>query len=127
LGVTWPNVLQNTFLNYFSYFTSIYEAISADPLHQIELGVFSKHFFLWIISKGDNPGYLSKKELDVLDDKYDRFLRSRDCHLTDDSFKQLPPMPGVHHFSNGVTKIKYLTARELNAILRVSNLFGFLV
>jgi len=65
-------------LNYFSYFTSIYEAISADPLHQIELGVFGKHFFLWIISKGDNPGYLSKKELDVLDDKYDIFVRSRD-------------------------------------------------
>jgi len=111
-------------LNYFSYFTSIYEAISADPLHQIELGVFGKHFFLWIISKGD-PGYLSKGELDILDDKYDIFVRSQNCHLTDDSFKQLPPMPGVHHFSNGVAKIKYLTARELNAILRVQNFFTF--
>jgi hypothetical protein len=28
-------------------------------------------------------------------------------------------MPGVHHFSNGVAKIKYLTAREFNTILRV--------
>jgi hypothetical protein len=55
-------------LNYFGHFTSIYEAISADPLHQIELGVFGKHFWLWIISKGDNPGYLSNKELDMLDD-----------------------------------------------------------
>jgi hypothetical protein len=64
-------------LNYFGYFTSIYEAISADPLHQIELGVFGKHFWLWIISKGDNPGYLDNKELDVLDDKYVIFTMSR--------------------------------------------------
>jgi hypothetical protein len=28
-------------------------------------------------------------------------------------------MPGVHHFPNGVVKIKYLTAREHNTILRV--------
>ena len=49
---------------------SIYEAISADLLHQIELGVHGKHFWPWIINKGNNPGYLSSKELDVLDDKY---------------------------------------------------------
>ena len=63
-------------MNYFSQFTSIYEAISADPLHQIELGVFGKHFWLWIISKGDNPGYLGNKGLDVLDDKYVILIRS---------------------------------------------------
>jgi len=62
-------------LNYFSYFTSIYEAISADPLHQIELGVFGKHFWLWIIGKGD-PGYLGNEWLDMLDDKYVIFIRS---------------------------------------------------
>lgn len=106
-------------MNYFSYFTPIYQAISADLLHQIELGVFGKHLWLWIISKGDNPGYLSKEELDMLDDKYDVFIMSHNLHLTDCSFKQLPPMPGMHHFSNGVTKVKYLTARELNTILRV--------
>ncbi|KAF9642410.1 hypothetical protein BDM02DRAFT_3193327, partial [Thelephora ganbajun] len=94
--------VSNTFLNYFSYFTSIYEAISADLLHQIELGVFGKHFWLWIISKGNNPGYLCSSELDILDD----------------NFKQLPPMPGIHHFPNGVVRLKYLTARELNTILR---------
>jgi hypothetical protein len=26
-------------------------------------------------------------------------------------------MPGVHHFPNGVVKIKYLTARELACVL----------
>jgi len=112
-------------LNYFSYFTSIYEAISADPLHQIELGVFGKHFWLWIISKGD-PGYLGNEGLDILDDKYVVFI-IMSHHLTKGSFKQLPPMPGVHHFSNGVVKIKYLTARELNTILRVRNLFIYLM
>lgn len=34
-------------------------------------------------------------------------------------------MPGVHHFPNGVVRIKYLTARELGTILRVR--FTFLV
>ena len=35
-------------------------------------------------------------------------------------------MPGVHHFPNGVTRLKYLTARELGTILRVwVNLFVF--
>ena len=32
-------------------------------------------------------------------------------------------MPGVHYFPNGVAKIKYLTARELNTILRVCDGF----
>ena len=41
------------------------------------------------------------------------------CWLIEDSFKQLPLMPGVHHFPNGVAKIKYLTAQELGTILRV--------
>lgn len=57
------------FLDYFSQFTPIYEAISADLLHQIELGVHGKHLWPWIISKSD-PGYLGSEELDALDDKY---------------------------------------------------------
>lgn len=65
-----PNGVQNTFLDYFGYYTSIYEAISADPLHQIELGVFGKHIWLWVISKGDVAGYLLKGELDMLDDRF---------------------------------------------------------
>lgn len=46
------------------------------------------------------------------------------CRLTEGSFKQLPPMPGVHHFSNGVTRLKYLTAQGLNTILRVRDHFA---
>lgn len=30
----------------------------------------------------------------------------------------IPPFPGVHHFPNGVTSLKYITAREHNTILR---------
>jgi hypothetical protein len=56
-------------LTYFSHLASIYEAISADLLHQIELGVHGKHIWPWLISKGDIPGYLIKEELDVLDNK----------------------------------------------------------
>lgn len=113
-------------MNYFSYLTSIYKAISADPLHQIELGVFGKHFWLWIISKGDDPGYLGGNQLDALDEKYTTY-KLVCSQLTKYSFKRLPPMPGVHHFSNGVVKIKYLTARELGTILRVWIFFSFIM
>ena len=65
-----PNCAQNTFLDYFGYYTSIYEAISADPLHQIELGVFGKHIWLWVINKSDVAGYLLKGELDILDERF---------------------------------------------------------
>ena len=89
--------MQNTFLTYFSDYTSIYKAISADLLHQIELGVHGKHFWPWIISKGDNPGYLSGEELDQLDDKYvisivlitcysdSSRAVSNDCHVCQES------------------------------------------
>jgi hypothetical protein len=80
-GTTLTDSSQNTFLNYFSHFTSIYEAISADLLHQIELGVFGKHFWLWVISKGDMPGYLSDGELDMLDDRYSVFVVLWDVDL----------------------------------------------
>jgi hypothetical protein len=80
LETTTTDGSQNTFLNYFGQFTSIYEAISADLLHQIELGVFGKHFWLWVISKGD-PGYLSDEELDALDDRYSALMALRDVDL----------------------------------------------
>ena len=52
----WSDSPQNTFLDHFSHYTSIYEAVSADLLHQIELGVHSKHIWPWVVSKGDIPG-----------------------------------------------------------------------
>ena len=70
------------FLTYFSNFTSIYKAISADLLHQIELRVHGKHFWPWIIDKGNNPGYLSGKQLDELDDKYVISIMLITRHLT---------------------------------------------
>jgi hypothetical protein len=35
------------------------------------------------------------------------------------SFKQCPRFPGVHHFKNGVTGLKYITGAEHGQILRV--------
>jgi len=34
-------------------------------------------------------------------------------------------MPGVHHFPNGIIKIKYLTAQEHNTILWVQGLLSY--
>jgi hypothetical protein len=39
------------------------------------------------------------------------------------SFKQCPRFPGVHHFKNGVTGLKYITGAEHGQILRVSWFF----
>ena len=41
---------------------SLYEMFCADPLHQIEQGVWGRHFWLWF-----KANYLSKGELDELD------------------------------------------------------------
>ena len=37
------------------------------------------------------------------------------------SFKNCPRFPGVHHFRNGVTSLKYITGSEHGQILRVSS------
>jgi hypothetical protein len=41
---------------------SLYEMFCANPLHQTELGVWGRHFWLWF-----KANYLLKGELDELD------------------------------------------------------------
>ena len=43
---------------------SLYEMFCADPLHQIENGVWGKHLWLWF-----KAHYLQKGELDELDER----------------------------------------------------------
>ena len=42
----------------------LYEMFCADPLHQIEQGVWGKHLWLWV-----KTHYLLKGELDELDER----------------------------------------------------------
>ena len=56
--------MQNTFLDYFSLFMSLYEMFCADPLHQNEHGVWGKHLWPWF-----KAHYLSKGEPDELDER----------------------------------------------------------
>ncbi|KAG8692390.1 hypothetical protein FRC08_009814 [Ceratobasidium sp. 394] len=78
-------------------FFSVYLAVAADPLHQIEQGIFGKHIWPWMKSK------LSVKQAVVLDSR----------------FKLIPRYPDLKHFPNGITKLKNITGHEHGVILRV--------
>jgi hypothetical protein len=57
--------------------------------------------------------------LDELDERYVH----HQSPLSIDSFyryKSIPAAPKIHHFPSGVTKLKYITAKEHNIVLRVS-------
>ena len=53
--------IQNIFHNIMPPYFSVYLAVGADPLHQIEQGVFGKHIWPWLREE------LSKKQAKVLD------------------------------------------------------------
>ncbi|KAG8710535.1 hypothetical protein FRC08_017044 [Ceratobasidium sp. 394] len=40
---------QNSFLKLMGWGFSVFQAVAADPLHQIELGVFGNHMWLWLL------------------------------------------------------------------------------
>ena len=90
----------------------------ADPLHQIEHGVWGKHLWVWF--KGY---YLLRGELDKLDDRSVCFtaqlLRVPNGQLPS-SFMAIPPISKLHHFPNGICRLKYITGREQGIVLRVS-------
>ncbi|CAE6440234.1 unnamed protein product [Rhizoctonia solani] len=88
--------VRNAFNDIIPPFHSIYEAFVADPLHQIEQGVWGAHLWPWIRDQLDS----NKK--DVLDER----------------FKAIPIYPDLKHFPNGVTALKYLTGKEHGVILK---------
>jgi len=102
---------------------SLYEMFCADPLHQIEHGVWGKHLWPWF-----KAYYLLRGELDKLDQRLARFPPLDHCAYIDNrsprSFKAIPPISKLHHFPNGICRLKYLTAREQGIILRVSRHCG---
>ncbi|KAG8742492.1 hypothetical protein FRC10_001388 [Ceratobasidium sp. 414] len=89
--------VHNVFHDIIPRFFSVYLAVSADPLHQIEQGIFGKHIWPWIRNG------LSKKQATVLDAW----------------FKSIPWYPDLKHFPNGVTTLKNITGTEHGVILRL--------
>ncbi|KAG9086597.1 hypothetical protein FS749_003534 [Ceratobasidium sp. UAMH 11750] len=88
---------RNIFHNIMPSFFSVYAAISADPLHQIEQGVFGKHIWPWICKQ------LSPKSATILDT----------C------FKSIPRYPDLKHFPNSITTLKNVTGAEHAVILHL--------
>ncbi|KAG9085728.1 hypothetical protein FRC07_013313, partial [Ceratobasidium sp. 392] len=76
----------------------LFQVFVANPLHQIELGIFGSHMQPWILNN-------------VLKDLQQGEL--------DERFKSVPSYPDLKHFPNGVTNIKNLQGKEYAIILRM--------
>ncbi|KAJ3530334.1 hypothetical protein NM688_g7726 [Phlebia brevispora] len=90
-------LISNAFFGVCGYVFDLYRAFAADPLHEIEQGVYGKHIWPWLLEH-------------ILD-------KDMQDHV-DAHFIALPPFPHIHHFPNGVTSLQYITAREHSTILR---------
>ncbi|KIM71962.1 hypothetical protein PILCRDRAFT_93649, partial [Piloderma croceum F 1598] len=86
----------NIFLAMFSMWYAVFKAFILDHLHAIEQGEFGKHIWPWLLEA----------------------LPSTSQSEIDRCFQQCPRFPGVHHFKNGVTSLKYITGTEHGQILR---------
>ncbi|QRW13306.1 hypothetical protein RhiLY_12305 [Ceratobasidium sp. AG-Ba] len=89
--------MKNVFHDIIPSFFSVYLAVAADPLHQIEQGIFGKHIWPWLRDS------LSNSQATILDTR----------------FKCIPQYPDFKHFPNGITKLKNITGTEFGVILRV--------
>ncbi|KAG9074450.1 hypothetical protein FRC06_010682, partial [Ceratobasidium sp. 370] len=86
----------SAFLDIIPPIHSIYNAVIADPLHQIEQGIWGKHLWAWI-----------KKE-----------LPDSSKQILDDRMRAIPRYPDLKHFPNGITDLDYITGKEHGVILR---------
>ncbi|EGO03657.1 hypothetical protein SERLA73DRAFT_149882 [Serpula lacrymans var. lacrymans S7.3] len=71
------------------------KSFALDPLHQIEQGEWGKHLWIWL------SGALPKSLL----------AQINHC------FQNCPPFPRIHHFSNGVTDLHFISGSEHGIIL----------
>ncbi|KAB5587904.1 hypothetical protein CTheo_8654 [Ceratobasidium theobromae] len=88
--------VRSVFLDVIPPIHSVYNTIIADPLHQIEQGIWGKHLWPWIRDQ------LPRASKEILDAR----------------FKSIPRYPDLKHFPNGVTGLKYITGKEHAVILR---------
>ncbi|KAG8697556.1 hypothetical protein FRC08_006452 [Ceratobasidium sp. 394] len=89
---------QNSFLKLMGRGFSVFQAIAADPLHQIELGVFGNHMWPWLL---------------------EHILHDDQKAKLDERFKSIQQYPDLKHFPNGVTSIENLQGKEKAIILRM--------
>ncbi|QRV96205.1 hypothetical protein RhiJN_24223 [Ceratobasidium sp. AG-Ba] len=89
--------VRSAFIDIIPPIHSIYDAVVADPLHQIEQGVWGKHLWPWI--RDDLP----KASRKILDSR----------------FQSIQRYPDLKHFPNGVTELEYITGKEHGVILRM--------
>ncbi|KAG9095467.1 hypothetical protein FRC06_009776 [Ceratobasidium sp. 370] len=88
----------NAFIKSMGSHFSIYQAVAADPLHQIELGVFGHHMWPWVL---------------------DHQLSNQGRAELDERFMAIPRYPDLKHFPNGVTDLENVQGKEYAIILRM--------
>ncbi|KDN42568.1 hypothetical protein RSAG8_06711, partial [Rhizoctonia solani AG-8 WAC10335] len=88
--------VRSAFLDIIPPIHSIYGAIIADPLHQIEQGIWGKHLWPWIRDQLPTASKL----------------------ILDNRIRSIPRYPDLKHFPNGITGLKYVTGKEHGVILR---------
>jgi hypothetical protein len=93
----------------------IFSAFVLDPLHAIEQGEHGKHLWVWLLEA------LPETSLSEIDSWCENSIMThhRCLLIHSSSFKNCPRFPGIHHFKNGVTGLKYITGAEHGQILRV--------
>ncbi|KAG9098331.1 hypothetical protein FS749_004060 [Ceratobasidium sp. UAMH 11750] len=89
--------IRSAFLDIIPTIHSIYDAGIADPLHQIEQGIWGKHLWPWIRDS----------------------LPTESKQILDHRVKAVPLYPDLKHFPNGITDLKYMTGKEHGVILRM--------
>ncbi|TRM55788.1 hypothetical protein BD626DRAFT_576598 [Schizophyllum amplum] len=87
--------ITNIFNEIFGELMSVGQMFVLDPLHQIEQGEWGRHWWSWLLTA------LPETSLEEIDS----------------SFKDSPRHPGVHHFRNGITELRYITGGEQGQIL----------
>ncbi|KIK26765.1 hypothetical protein PISMIDRAFT_94556, partial [Pisolithus microcarpus 441] len=73
---------------------NIFTAITSDILHQLHQGIFKDHFKKWCMA------LVSKQDFDA-------------------RFRAMPTFPGLHHFKEGISKVKQWTGADHKQVERV--------
>lgn len=83
---------------------TIFDALAPDTLHQVTKNFFDRLVQQWVKGAIEHQSQASKARIQA---------------EIDQRLKQLPPFPGLRHFSNGMGHIERWTGQEYKNLLRV--------
>jgi hypothetical protein len=84
---------------------NIYELVSNDTLHQIDIGI-CKHLLGWLE--------------EMIKGLYSETKSKAVYELVNNRFIEMPRYPGIKHFNNGIFGLKNVSAGEMRSIFKVN-------